>query len=241
MADEHVLSNQMIAMPGTDNLPFAMKLITTLKGDAKEVRNKAYFFEYGEQKFNFDDVKFGVNPSPPMPPLPIPPPQVIDQLGTQIADGMIDQVDRNDTINRLISQNQNFYARLIAVVSIVIVSLIALFLAKRMFFSQYRKDRTALPIDPLARIKPAKGLVGQMRQDVLMAGDYGPMIREYLRELFGATGLPTGSHDRLPAVQYKGKAENAPALLADLTKLWTLAYGPSPHVKIADWKNIEPT
>lgn len=239
MADENVLSNQMIAMPGTDNLPFAMKLIKLLKGN--QAGNKyCVFYEYGDRKDKFDDVIFSAKPTPPMPPIPIPPPQMLDQMGTQLANSAVDQLDRSDTFNSLLSKNQRYYAQLLAVIMLGLTAMAFLFFARRAFQARYRADRKAMPIAPLARIKQAKGIVGQMRQDVLLAGDYGPVVREYLRELFTAVGLPGGNHDRLPPIQYKGKTDNAPALLADLTKLWVIAYGPHQRVNIAKWKEIEP-
>ncbi|MFO0936945.1 MAG: hypothetical protein U0798_10570 [Gemmataceae bacterium] len=244
MADEHVLSNQMIAMSGTDNLPFALKLIAALKGNpgsgGNSPRSQAYFFEYGVQKNQFDDVKFNAKPSPTVPPIPIPPPQVLDKIGTQIANSMANQLDVNNAHNRLISQNESFYAQLMRVLIISLVVLASLYLIRRLFVSQYRKDRTALPSSPLARIKPAKGLVGQMRQDLLMHGDYGIMVRDYIRDLFLSLGLPAGSHHQLPNVNYSGKPENRPALLEDLHKLWAIAFDSAPRVTIADWKTLEP-
>jgi hypothetical protein len=237
MADERVLSNQMIALPGTDNLPFALKLIALLKGPEDRERNKVIFVENGRYKDSFDDVKFNVNQTPP---LPIPPPQMIDQLGTQLADAMVDQVDRTDAINGLLSKNQVFYARMIAVLIVILTGLALLILAARSVTARHKPDRATLPVAPLARVRPAKGLVGQMRQEVIVAGDFGPLVRDYCRELFAACGLPPGSHDRLPPVSYKGRVENTPALLADLTKLWATTYGPQTSMTLATWKDLEP-
>ena len=237
LADERVLSNQMIALPGTDNLPFSLKLISVLKGPDADKRTQVVFYEYGRKKNSFDDVKFNVNQTPP---LPIPPPQMIDQLGTQLADGMVDQIDRSDAINGLLSKNQAFYARMISVLIVILTALAAFLFAFRSLSGRHKPDRAAMPVAPLARVRPAKGLVGQMRQEVIVAGDFGPLVREYCRELFVACGLPPGGHDRLPPISYKGRVENTPALLADLTKLWATTYGPQTRITLATWKDLEP-
>ena len=246
LANEDILSNQMIALSDTDNLPFAMKLIKSFEHFLAEPPGETYcaFFENGERKTRFDDVTFSVKPSSEMPPLPFPPPQLIDKLGTQVADGMADQLDRSDAANSLFNKNQRYYAYLLRLLVLILAGMAILFFARRAFVNRYRNERTAMPIAPLARVKPAKGLVGQMRQDILIGGDYGPVIREYLRELFSATGLRAGSgemaHAGLPAVHYDGRAENKPALLADLTKLWTTAYGPTGRIPLSAWKELEP-
>lgn len=244
MANEDVISNRMIALSETDNLPFAMKLITTLKPPGSDEKTYCVFFENGERKYRFDDVTFSVKPSSDMPPLPIPPPEMIDKLGTQVADGLADQFDRSDAANSLFNKNQRYYAYLLRILVLALAGMAILFFARRAFVNRYRNERTAMPIAPLARVKPAKGLVGQMRQDILIGGDFGPVIREYLRELFAATGLRVGSDEKapagLPAVHYDGRAENKPALIADLSKLWLTAYGPAGRIPLSAWKELEP-
>ena len=57
-------------------------------------------------------------------------------------------------------------------------------------------------------------------------------------------GLRAGSDEKaragLPAIQYDGRVENTPALLADLTKLWRTAYGPAGRIPLSAWKELEP-
>jgi hypothetical protein len=246
LADEDFLSNQMIALPDTDNLPFAMKLIKSFNHFLDESKGETYcvYFEYGERKDRFDDVTFSAKPSPGMPPLPIPPPEMIDKLGTQVADGLADQFDRSDAANSIFNRNERYYAYLLRLLVLALAGMAIFYFARRAFISRYRNERTAMPIAPLARVKPAKGLVGQMRQDILIGGDYGPVIREYLRELFAATGLRVGSDEKAPAglppIQYDGRVENTPALIADLTKLWRTAYGPAGRIPLSAWKELEP-
>lgn len=242
LADEDILSNRMIALPDTDNLPFAVKLIKSFDYFLAGSRGDTYcvYFEYGERKTRFNDVTFNVKPSSDLPPLPFPPPQLLDKLGTQLADGMADQLDRSDAANSLFNKNQRYYAYLLRLLVLALAVMAVFFFARRAFISRFRNERTAMPIAPLARVKPAKGLVGQMRQDILIGGDYGPVIREYLRELFIAAGLPDGAHARLPAVQYDGRVENTPALIADLMKLWQTAFGPERRIPLSAWKELEP-
>jgi hypothetical protein len=244
MADQDVLSNQMLALPDTDNLPFAVKLIKSLKGVSGDQPTYCYFFENGRHVKRFDDVTFSVKPSSDMPPLPFPPPEMIDKLGTQVVDGLADQFDRSDAANSLFNKNQRYYAYLLRLLVLALAGMAILYFARRAFVNRYRNERTAMPVAPLARVKPAKGLVGQMRQDILIGGDYGPVIRDYLREFFAATGLRAGPVDAtragLPPVQYDGRAENKPALLADLTKLWQTAYGPAVRIPLSAWKELEP-
>lgn len=238
MADEHPFSNGLLALDGTDNLAFAMGMIKNFK--ARGVM-QCLFFEYGEPKTSFDDVKFRLTPS--VPPLPIPPPPIADMIATQIADQAADQMDKSNFLNNVFRERPLWLGRLIAFGLGVILIGLTWTVVRRVWGRFHQPDQVPMPVHPFAKIKTAAGMVGQLQRDVIVGGDYGPVVRDYLRDLFVALGYDPQPGTPMPALppplKYEGKRENAGRLIQDFAAAWRI-YAAEDRISLAMWKELEP-
>jgi hypothetical protein len=235
MASETPFSNRLIALEGTDNLAFANKLI---KGFKDRGVTHCAFYDHGVLIDRFDDVKFRLSPA--TPPIPIPPPQIIDQLGTQIANQLIDQLDKTNAPDNLIRDRPLWLGRFIAFALGGLIALGTWNLIRRAWGQRHRPDLRPMPIHPFGNVKMAAGLIGQLQRDVIVGGDYGPVVRDYLRDFFLACGLdPQYDNDLPPPIRYDGKRENAPAIAQDLHAAWKVSRGDG-RISLTDWKQFEP-
>ena len=120
--------------------------------------------------------------------------------------------------------------------------LIAL-LVRRAWRGRHEPDVPPVPTDTgrVAGTAPP-GSLARRREEILQAGDYGGVVREYLRELFASQGLPEAAVQppRLPEVRVTGRGNTT--LREDLRILWDVAFGPRPRpVTYTRWKELEPT
>lgn len=238
MADEHPFSNQLLALDGTDNLAFAMAMIKNFKALGV---TQCLFYEYGKPKTSFDDVKFRLTPT--MPPLPIPPPPIADMIATQVADQAADQMDQSNVLNNFFRERPLWLGRLIAFgLGLILIGLTWTVL-RRVWGRLHQPDQVPMPVHPFAKIKTAAGLVGQLQRDVIVGGDYGPVVRDYLRDLFAAQGYEpkpgTPMPEFPPALKYEGKPENAGLLIRDFAAAWRI-YVAEGRISLAMWKELEP-
>ena len=250
LGDPDVFSNGLIAAadptgrPRTDNLAFANTVVQWLRGPEDAPRTRCLFVDSGRVVSRFDEVKY-VAAAPGVPPIPVPDltaPETQAKLA-DAANRYIAEREDADAFNHALAGSDQKYvrtARVLAVAAAVVALLCLLLRAAR---GRHHPDLPPIPTDTgrVAGSAPP-GSVARRREEVLQHGDYAEYVREYLRDLFAARGLPappngTAPKD-LPDVRVLGP--DAKALKAHLRILWEVAYGPSKPVPYSRWKELEP-
>ena len=253
LADPSVFSNQMIAgtreEAPTDNFLFANAVVMWLSDGGR--RKKCLFVEAGEVRDRFDDVRYA-EISPPIPPLPVPPlPSPLDpELQRRLAEGVnraVANLEDNDALNRALTggpHNDRRFSNTMRTLAAIAAVLAVLWLLRRVWQGRHEPDLPPVPKDTgrVAASGPP-GSVARRREEILQAGNYTDVVREYLRELFAERGLgpPPGADPpkKMPAVEATGR--DAGAIRGHLRILWDVAFAASPRpVTYSRWKELEP-
>lgn len=248
VADPDVFSNRMIYTSGreespTDNLKLANNTVQWLKGGS---RTKCLFIENGREQLKFDEFEFSSVPvGPPLPPPPnIPVPDITDEKFQQMlaneTNKMVDQAQRNDVFDRgLLSVFQGRKGVLLAVLAGLLVAVAYIIFRWRAVTDRYRSTFRPIPKDP-AMLGPdvPVGSIEHRRLELLRSADYGPALRQVVRQLFQDRGLPAESTgDTLPALDI---AVARPQFLRDaIHSLWAVVRSPAP-IGFGRWKQLEP-
>ncbi len=238
MADEDVLSNEMLAAKGTDNFLFAMQVVSWLRGP--EGRSVCAFYEYGELKTKFDEVKFITLPDMPAPPLPpIPPLKVIEEQLTDFGNRFADEVQTDDKIHSTLVGGERGYARWLRSLAIVAAGVAAFYLLRRAFAG--RQPSPGPIMMPVGDGPPGK-LLAVLRQEMVRGNNFTPAVTAYIEETFRLAGLPDGPHAQMPPIAITGKKVKKVELMNDITTLWRVLFGPGdrPPIHYAVWKGLEP-
>jgi hypothetical protein len=257
LADPSVFSTQMLqaSIPAgphdrgrvpTENLLFADRVVQFLRGPND--RSRCLFIENGVPQTSFDDVNIAALQSPSMP---IPPPP--DPLNPELQRKLTDSVNRgiadwqdSDGPNRIVAGQAPEYTRFVWAVQFLtavaaVLTLIAL--VRRAWRGRHEPDVPPVPTDTgrVAASGPP-GSLARRREEILHAGDYTEVVREYLRELFAARGMTApvpGRGSDLHDIEVRGPG--ATTLREYLRILWGVAYGPRPRpVTYSRWKELEP-
>ena len=247
IADTGVFSNQMMAGTSnspTDNLAFANAVTLWLK--TNDTRKKCLFIENGVVITNFDTVKFD-NPTVP----PITPPNIPDfdplspkfqETFTKVMNDTVGKLQDKDTFNRAILGNFPYDKWLRnAAFGLGVVFLV--WLSRRIWNIRHQPDLVPIPKDTGRMASSGKpGSIARRREELLQTGNYTPIVREYLQDLFQAQGFDFNAItplEQLPPVTITGP--DAKTLTAQLRKLWDVAYGPkSRPIIYSRWKELEP-
>lgn len=249
IGDPDVFSNALIAAadkdgrPKTDNLAFANAVVQWLRGPEDAPRTQCLFLDGGRVVTKFDDVRY-IPSTPPLPPIPVPDltsPETQRKLA-DAANAFLAEKEDADAFNGALAGSDRRYvqtARILAVAAAVAALLFVLLRAAR---GRHKPDLPPVPTDTgrVAGAAPV-GSVARRREEALQSGDYGEYVREYLRDLFAARGLPPDgpTPKDLPAVTAAGP--DAKAVKAHLRILWEVAYGPAAKpIPYSRWKELEP-
>lgn len=256
IADPSILSNQMMVAggeaggdPAASNLAFANTLVPWLQGPSK--RSKCLFVEAGREQLKFDDVLYENLEIPPIPPdLPIPPlPSPFDPgLQQKLTDGAnkaIADLEDRDVINRALvgspGDDRRFSntMRVLAVIAAV-VTFVLLFRLTRS--RRHEPNLSAVPKDT-GRIvgSGAAGSVARRKEEILQAGNYAPIVREYLHDLFVDRGWDPASpvSKTPPTITFKGSEDRA--IREKVRILWGVVFEPADRaITYTRWKELEP-
>jgi hypothetical protein len=248
VADPDVFSNRLIYTSGreespNDNLKLANNTVQWLKGGT---RTKCLFIENGVWRDKFDEFEFSAVPvGPPLPPPPnIPVPDITDEKFQQMlaneTNKIVDQAERNDVFDRgILSVFQGRKGVLLAVLAGLLVAVAYILFRWRAVRDRYRSTFRPIPKDP-AMLGPdvPVGSIEHRRLELLRSADYGPALRQVVRQLFQDRGLPAESTgDTLPALDI---AVARPQFLRDaIHSLWAVVRSPAP-VGFGRWKQLEP-
>lgn len=248
LADPSVFSNQMLApppgWPANHNAVFADRVVQWLRGPNN--RSKCLFVENGYPRTDFDVVRYEAlqgMPPIPVPPLPDPLDPELQRKVTDAANRWIARVQDNDSLHKQFAGNDGRYYRVTRFLAAVAALVLLVVLVRRAWRGRHEPDVPPVPTDTgrVAGTAPP-GSLARRREEILQAGDYGAVVREYLQEMFVAQGLPATADQprKLPEVRVKGPGSTT--LREHLRILWDVAFGPRPRpVSYGRWKELEPT
>lgn len=247
LADPSVFSNQMMApppdMPPNQNVAFADRVVQWLRGPTD--RSKCLFIENGIPRTDFDVVRYEALQE--MPPLPVPP--MPDPLDPELQRKVTDAINRgianwqdDDRPNEIVAGTDSRFNRVLRFLASVAAVVLLVLLVRRVWRGRHEPDVPPIPTDTgrVAGTAPP-GSLARRREEILQAGDFGGVVREYLQELFASRGLPVGADrpHKLPEVVVQGRGNTT--LREDLRILWDVAFGPRPRpVTYTRWKELEP-
>ena len=247
VADTGIFSNQMMAGTSdspTDNLAFANAVTLWLK--TNDTRKKCLFIENGVVITNFDTVKFD---NPTVPPITSPNIPDFDPLSpkfqetlTKVVNDTVEKLQAKDTHNRAILGNFA-YDKWLRNAAFGLGVLFLVWLSRRIWTIRHQPDLVPIPKDTGRMASSGKpGSIARRREELLQTGNYTPIVREYLQELFRVQGFDphgTAPPEKLPPVTITGP--DGKTLTAQLRKLWEVAYGPkSRPIIYSRWKELEP-
>lgn len=244
LADTSVFSNQMIAAQGTDNLLFANGVVQWLTADGE--RTRCLFLEAGRVQEEFPDLLRAVPvtpPLPPLPPLPSPLDPELQQRLTAAGETALANVDEQNPFDRLFGgggRNNRLFNRTLLTFAVVAAVLVTFWLVRRWWAGTHEPDLAPLPKDTgrVAASGPP-GSLARRREEILQAGNYTDLVREYLREMFVARGLTLPPPRTMPAVEVSGR--DAGAIRSHLRILWEVAFAAKPKpISYSRWKELEP-
>lgn len=250
LADQDVFANQMIAaiddkLGPTDNLMFANRVVEWLK-DANGVNRTRCIFIDGSTVHNkFDEVRYDALAMPPIPVPPIPnplDPKVQEAFVNSANETLARWQDRDGPNAALIRNPPDEYRfnRVLRILAVVAAIVIVLLLLLRSWRAGHSPDTPTIPTDT-GRIAAsgAPGSLARRKEEILQAGNYTDVVREYLQELFFQQGLPNPAPERMPQVETSGRDRRT--LLDDLDTLWDVAFGDDPTpILYSRWKELEP-
>jgi hypothetical protein len=258
LADPSVFSNQMLltsappqgeqdrSVAATHNLQFADRVVNYLRGPLN--RTQCLFIENGTVRNSFDDVNIAALQSPP---LPIPPPPnpldpEVQRKTTDFINRSIADWQANDGPNRAAAgpaPEYHKFTKAVQFLAAITAVLLLIALIRRAWRGRHEPDVPPVPTDTgrVAGSGPP-GSLARRREEILQAGDYTDVVRDYLRDLFVSRGLPTSvpeSARTMPEVVVRGPGNTT--LREYLRILWGVVHGQNPRpVTYTRWKELEP-
>ena len=179
-------------MPPNQNVAFADRVVQWLRGPTE--RSKCLFIENGVPRTDFDVVRYEALQG--MPPLPVPP--MPDPLDPELQRKLTDAINRgianwqdDDRPNQIVAGTDERFNRVLRFLAAVAAVVLLVLLVRRAWRGRHEPDVPPVPTDTgrVAGTAPP-GSLARRREEILQAGDYGGVVREYLRELFASQGLP---------------------------------------------------
>lgn len=250
VADQGVFANQMIAgvdttLGQTDNLMFANRVVEWMKDAPGVNRSRCIFIDGSTVHEKFDDIQYEALAIPPVmvPPLPNPLDPKVQQAFTNSANEALARWQDRDGPNAALIRNppdESRFNRVLRVLAVTAAIIIAVLLLRRLRRSGHTPDTPTIPTDT-GRIAAsgAPGSLARRKEEILQAGNYTDVVREYLQELFFAHGLPNPAPRRMPQVETSGRDRKT--LLEDLDTLWDVAFGQDRMpILYSRWKELEP-
>jgi hypothetical protein len=234
MGDHSVFINQMLLEPETDNLVLAARVVDYLRGPGR--RSRCLFVENGQVVDQFDGLRKAfdkANPGFPMPDL-----GKLQEKFTAIAEGALEDIQRNEVPDRLLDRSVGLpaVARFLLVAAAVYATW---YLVRRALGARKPTDAPPPPNVPGAPAGPP-GVFDRRQRELVRRDNLYEPVRDLVREFFasvGAGGWPGAPQPRLVVAPVVRR----PASLREAVKeFWALAYGPPQEVPAARWRDLEP-
>ena len=248
LADQSVFINEMLNDPELHNFTLSTRVIEYLKDANGANRKYCVFVENGRTAQRFDDIAYALqNPPPPIPPLP-PIGNYQDKI-IDLANRMIDDMQSNDALNKLLLTNdpasrERRLRGLISTLLVVACAYMVFQLLRRLWSSRHPLDAPLPPVtgrptkpDPT---NPA-GIFDRRQRELLRRDNLLEPVRDTVREMFLAAGAPTeASGPKLPKVFIDDVVRRPETLRKALADLWRIAHGPPNRLTVKRWSELEP-
>lgn len=245
IADEDVFSNMAIwssrpqdtvndfrmMASKTQNGELSKRMVQWLQGP--ELRSRCLFVHKGKVIEKFDEVNLQMlksMPPPQLPPLPNPLDRPTQAKISEMANGLVNEVQAGNRLNTLLGGEPGNDSRFLTLMRILIVITavgLVFLCVSRLRRARHLPNYQPAPADPLfLGENVGMGSFEHRRLELLRMNDLRPVVREYLKLLFAERGLDPNYNDQsMPKIWSKSSKKHE--LQEDLEKLWQEIYLPS--------------
>lgn len=234
MASSRMFNNAMLADKETDNLEFTLRAIEFLQGPG-QLRSRCLFIEDGKLVDHFDDL--ARIESLQNLPIPVPSPKVTKDLQKKIvslADRMLEQLQKNDTINKMLSKI-NVWPYLLGLGAIAF----SVLLLKRAIASRKPTNIPAAPAVVAASSGPP-GVFERRQKELLRRNNIYEPVRDLVREFFTGLGIHAEPRMKHPKVIVTYGVRKPDSLKLAIQDFWKLAYGKPQNLSVQRWQIMGP-
>lgn len=238
-ADAGPFTNRMLLASDSDNFAYAFYLTRYLTGDGNERvnRNKCLFIENGEIRSDFDEIPL-IPSQLPIPPVPVPSFEKIQEVITDTANNALDRIQTEDVLGRAAERG---FSRLLAIGLFVLAIVALLWWYRRAWAQRHQANLKPIPTSLRVPDADAQSTLDQQRKLLLRGNNFAEPVRGHIREMLTQWGAPdtTGA---LPALEVAGPRSEQRRIRQQLESLWTLANDDTPRtVNYEYWRDIEDT
>jgi hypothetical protein len=246
LADKDVFANGMMGFEEARDDPqgfrltngnweFADRAISWLKEGPPRLRTECLFIEDGTV---ID--QFAVQlPKPPRPPVPNIPPEVLANWLLRSANGIIQEKQEENALNRALLQRPGLLWFLRAF--LIAVTGLFLFYAVRWLLRGYRRAEPAAVTGPAqqAALLPRGGVLRQRTAAQIEVGNLSEAVGHRVRDRFDVLGGRPGPAGGMPPVLVANDVPDAPLLRQTVRRLWDVGYGGTPvNVPPTEWDRV---
>jgi hypothetical protein len=244
LADRDVFANGMMGFRDSAddrgyrldnaNWEFAKRTIAWLQTSRfNDPRTKCLFIEDGNVVEKFADKL-----TPPTPPFPNLPPDVLANILLNNANPIIDEAQKQNYFNRMVQSAFGFNR--IVRFFLILCTILFLFFGLRWLRRAYRKAEPAVgnPAQEAARV-PRGGVVRQRTTAQIEVGNLYEAASRRIRDRFDILGGRPAGANTMPPVLVAVDVADAPILRHTVGWLWQIGYGDAPvAVPPVEWDRV---
>jgi hypothetical protein len=234
LATPSVFENGMLGFKEADNKPgytfdngnwaFANRTIDWLRGpeqDPDRRRRWCLFIEKGVIQENFADKI----PTPPRPPIPEIPPDVLANILLNHSNGVINELQEKNFFNRAMEGFFGF-PRIVRAF-LIVATVLFLFYGFRWLTRGHRKPEQAAITGPAqqAALLPRGGILRQRTAAQIEVGNLSEAAGRRVRDRFDVLGGRPAPSGGMPPVLIATDVADAPLLRLSVRQLWEIGYG----------------
>lgn len=241
MTSPGLFGNRLMYSEATDNLAFANNVVRWLSVDGD--RKKCLLVDGGRVVPKFDTVLLSPAPPPAIPPIPIPDflDPTVQSKFTNMVNEALNKMEANNTLNKLLvdADDDRALRKFLIGFATVAAVLALFFVMRKVLGAKHAPDLTAAPREA-GRLASSggPGSLARKKEELLQLGDYGPLVRDYLRDWFAGRGGTPGAE--LPPVRVAPGADGK-TLRASLRILWGIAHRrDAVAMPYSRWRQTEP-
>jgi hypothetical protein len=243
LADQGVLANGMLGFKeaankegyvfDNGNWAFANRTIDWLREGGQ--RRWCLFIEGRSIQEKFADE----SPTPPKPPIPDIPPDVVANILLNHSNGVINELQERNFFNRAMEGFFGF-PRIVRAF-LIVATVLFLFYGLRWLTRGYRKAEPAAAIGPAqqAALLPRGGVLRQRTAAQIEVGNLSEAAGRRVRDRFDILGGRPGPGAGMPPVLVAIDVADAPLLRQTVRQLWEIGYGDVPvNVPPVEWDRV---